>query len=194
MTTVSGGARAVDFDRSGGFSIDTISKSGTNRFTGEVSYQFQNASMTAPLNDGSSVALRAGPDLDHGERRRTGASEQAFLLRLLLPARSAARQPREQLRRAAGYERTRDEGFGKVTFTPTSSVLLNFSYRGSDRTDLSDLFGPSSSATTGTGGKSNQKIGIAEGSWVINSRSLLTFKYNHYSLDDAGHARTTSPT
>ena len=32
------------------------------------------------------------------------------------------------------YKRTRDEGFGKLTFTPTSSVLLNVSYRGSDRT------------------------------------------------------------
>ena len=55
------------------------------------------------------------------------------------------------------YKRTRNEGFGKVTFTPTSSVLLNFSYRDSKRTDISDLFGPSSSATTGTGGKSSRR-------------------------------------
>ena len=31
VTVIKGGARAVDFDRSGGFSIDSVSKSGTNR-------------------------------------------------------------------------------------------------------------------------------------------------------------------
>lgn len=35
VTTIKGGARAVDFDRSGGFTIDSVSKSGTNRFSGE---------------------------------------------------------------------------------------------------------------------------------------------------------------
>ena len=34
ITTVKAGARAVDFDRSGGFSVDSVSKSGTSRFTG----------------------------------------------------------------------------------------------------------------------------------------------------------------
>ena len=53
VTTIKGGARAVDFDRSGGFTIDSVSKSGTNRFTGEVSYQFQTPGMTADLTSGA---------------------------------------------------------------------------------------------------------------------------------------------
>src|SRR5262245_1330653 len=53
VTTIKGDARAVDFDRSGGFSIDTISKSGTNRYSGALSYQFQTSAMTAALNNGS---------------------------------------------------------------------------------------------------------------------------------------------
>jgi Carboxypeptidase regulatory-like domain len=53
VTTIKAGAQAVDFDRSGGFSIDTISKSGTNRFAGELSYQFQDDSMAAGLESGS---------------------------------------------------------------------------------------------------------------------------------------------
>src|SRR5437764_248008 len=32
-------AKAVDFDRAGGFFIDSVSKSGTNKMTGEVQYQ-----------------------------------------------------------------------------------------------------------------------------------------------------------
>ncbi len=65
-------------------------------------------------------------------------------------------------------------------------MLLNFSYRGSSRTDPSDLFASNASATTGTGGKADQRIGIAEGSWIINSRSLLTFKFNHFALETQG--------
>ena len=53
VTTTKGGARAVDFDRSGGFSIDSVSKSGANRFAGEVSYQFQTPGMTADLTSGA---------------------------------------------------------------------------------------------------------------------------------------------
>ena len=55
------------------------------------------------------------------------------------------------------YNSTRNEGFGKLTFTPTSQILLNGSYRYSHRLDKSDLFGQASAATTGTGYESQQK-------------------------------------
>src|SRR5688500_8727766 len=43
VTTIKGGARAVDFERSGGFSIDSVSKSGTNRFSGMLAFDLQTA-------------------------------------------------------------------------------------------------------------------------------------------------------
>src|SRR5688500_17388669 len=49
VTTVRGGARAVDFDRSGGFTIDSVSKSGTNRFMGELTWQLMTSNMVAAL-------------------------------------------------------------------------------------------------------------------------------------------------
>ena len=186
VTTIRGGARAVDFDRAGGFSIDTISKSGTNRYAGEVSFQFQTADMTASLNNGSASRY---------EQDRTWLTANVggpLLANKLFFYGSYYRPEVTRENRANKYgelpnfERTRDEGFGKVTFTPLSSVLLNFSYRGSTRTDTSDLFASNASATTGTGGKADQRIGIAEGSWIINSRSLLTFKFNHFALETQG--------
>jgi hypothetical protein len=84
------------------------------------------------------------------------------------------------------YELERDEGFGKVTVTPTNSVLLNFSYRGSDRADRSNRFNRNQAGTTGSGNDAQQQIGIGEGSWVINSRSLLTFKYTHFAYETKG--------
>src|SRR5580704_16141347 len=50
FTVVKGGATAIDFNRAGGFSINSISKSGTSQFHGEGSYRFQTLGMTAAQN------------------------------------------------------------------------------------------------------------------------------------------------
>ena len=65
-------------------------------------------------------------------------------------------------------------------------MLLNFSYRDSHRLDTSDLFASTASATTGTGNEAWQKIGTLEGSWVVNSRSHLTFQYTDYANETQG--------
>ena len=59
VTTTKAGARAVDFDRSGGFSIDSVSKSGANRYAGEISYQAQTAGMSAELTSGLQSRFQA---------------------------------------------------------------------------------------------------------------------------------------
>ena len=84
------------------------------------------------------------------------------------------------------YELNRNEGFGKVTITPASSVLLNVSYRGSDRQDKSNRFAANQAPTTGSGNDAQQQIGIGEGSWIINSKSLLTFRYTHFAYETRG--------
>jgi hypothetical protein len=52
VTVVKGGARAVDFDRAGGFAMDSVSKSGTSKYSGQLSYQLQSAGMSSDLNSG----------------------------------------------------------------------------------------------------------------------------------------------
>jgi hypothetical protein len=65
-------------------------------------------------------------------------------------------------------------------------VLLNFSYRHSNRLDTGEMFLSDASATTGTGDESTLRIATAEGSWVINSRSLATFKYTNFGNETSG--------
>jgi carboxypeptidase family protein len=181
VTTIKGAARAVDFDRAGGFSIDSVSKSGANHFNGEVSYQLQDKSMSAALTSGSQsryeqnrswfVANVGGPVVPNRmyfygsyyrpEKTRTDRSNNYGAL--------------------PDYESTRNEGFGKLTYTPISSALLNFSYRHSKREDVSDLFAQSASPTTGQGTEATLKIATVDGSWVVNSRSHLSFKYTHFA-------------
>ena len=186
VTTIKGGARAVDFDRSGGFSIDSVSRSGTNRYAGELSFQLQDSSMAADVTSGALsrfaqdrswlVANLGGPVV----RNRLN-----FYGSYYRPERT--RQNRANLYGdLPRYESDRNEGFGKLTLTPVNSVLLNVSYRNSHRLDRSDLFANDASATTGTGYESWLEIGIAEGSWVLNSRSLVTFKYTHFVNETTG--------
>ena len=186
VTTIKGGAQAVDFDRSGGFSIDSVSKSGTNRFAGEISYQAQTAGMSADLTSGSQSRYQA-------DRSWLTASIGGPVIPNRVHFYGSYYRPENRRENRANlygelpeYELNRNEGFGKVTITPANSVLLNLSYRGSDRSDRSNRFLANQSATTGSGNDAQLKIGIAEGSWVINSRSLATFSYTYFANETTG--------
>jgi hypothetical protein len=53
VTVLKGGAKAVDFNRAGGFAIDSVSKSGTGQYHGELSYQLQTKGMASELTSGA---------------------------------------------------------------------------------------------------------------------------------------------
>jgi hypothetical protein len=186
VTTIKGGGRAIDFDRSGGFTIDTVSKSGGSRYAGEVSFQFQDSSWTSGLASG--VQSRYEQD-----RSWIVASLGGPVIANRLHFYGSYYRPENRRENRANlygdlpqYRRTRNEGFGKLTFTPTGSALLNFSYRDSKREDRSALFASNASPTTGTGDEGRLRIGIAEGSWILNSRSHVTFKYSYFGNETLG--------
>jgi hypothetical protein len=192
VTTVRGGARAVDFDRSGGFSIDSVSKSGTNRFSGMLQYQFQTADMSADLS---------GPTVSRYEQDRSWvmanlggpiSSDKLFFFgSYFRPDRT-----RELQSNAYGtlpnFDYKRNEGFGKLTFTPMGNVLINGSYRDSKREETSNEFGQFQSGTTGSGSEARQRIAIAEASWVLGRLSHLTAKYTNFGLETRGQPDVTS--
>src|SRR5262245_30948300 len=186
VTVVRGGARAVDFDRSGGFSMDSVSKSGTSAYHGQLGYQFQNAGMSADLNSG--ILSRYEQDRSWINVNLGGP----ILSNRLYFYGSYYRPDQTRDNRAnlygplPQYDSTRNEGFGKLTYTPTRSLLFNFSYRDSKRVDVSDLFLSNASPTTGSGSEARLKIGTADGSWVINARSFATFKYTHFTNETQG--------
>jgi len=122
VNVVKGGARAIDFNRAGGFNIDSVSKSGTNRLTGQVGYRFQSHSMSAKLQNGSASRYdknRSWTDLSVGGP--------------VLPSKvffyGSYYRPTENRRNAStaygsvpDYDSARNEGFGKVTVAPTKAA------------------------------------------------------------------------
>lgn len=186
VTVIKGGARAVDFERAGGFSIDSVSKSGTDKWMGEVSYRLQNSGMAADLKSGSLSRYEQDKDWITGGLGGPLVKDKLYFYgSYYRPAIS--RDNRANLYGPLPqYKSTRNEGFGKLTFTPTSKILLNLSYRQSKRLDESDLFASNASSTTGTGTQIKQKILTGDGSWIINPKSYLTFKYTKFENPTQG--------
>lgn len=186
VTTIKGGARAVDFDRSGGFTIDSVSKSGSSKVSGQISYQLQTAGMSADLQSGTQsryeqdrgwLVVNAGGPV---------VPDHLFFYGSYYRPETTRDNRANNYGALPKYESTRNEGFGKLTFTPIQRVLLNASYRDSKREDKSDLFAANAAPTTGTGAEIRQKIGTLEGSWIIGPRSHATFKYTHFANASLG--------
>jgi len=186
ISIVKGGARAIDFNRAGGFSMDSVSKSGTSRFSGEVSERYQSSGMRAQLITCAS-ATTPSTACNNQAKSYFDANLGGPAVKDKLFFYGSYYQPhasRVNVSNAYGslpnYSSNRYEGFGKLTLTPKSGVLLNASYRGSKRVDKSNLFGNFATVSTGTGGKTTEKILTADGSWIINANSFLSFKMTHF--------------
>ena len=186
VTVTRGAARAIDFERSGGFSIDSVSKSGTSQYHGQLSFQFMNKGMVSDLAPG--VTSRYEQDRTWFNANLGGpvVKDRLYFYGSYYRPQNTRENRANLYGELPQYESTRNEGFGKLTFTPRPSILLNASYRDSKRVDTSDLFVDNASATTGSGSEARLKIATADGSWVIGSRSYATFKYTHFANETLG--------
>jgi len=186
MTTVKGGANAIGFNRSGGFLVNTLSKSGTNQFKGQVSYQIQNDSMTAPLDIDSEAT--ADPNKDWFVANLGGP----IIPEMLYFFASYYRPTESGTNRANVYgevpdrDETRDEFFGKLTFTPTASLMFVGSYRDSSTDQSGFGVGEFEAGSVSWGSDSSLKIAVLEGSWVITDNSLLSFKFSDFKNTGSG--------
>jgi hypothetical protein len=187
VAVVKGGADATEFNRSAGITVNTVSRSGTNSFHGALSYQMQPESLIADRETTSAsvfeedkswaVANLGGPILK---------DRLFFYASYYRP--TSERQNRSNLYgEVPDFKSTRDELFGKLTFSPTDSILLNGSYRTSDREDEHyGVGGEAYSGSTSSGSKAEQNIAILEGSWIINDRSYATVKFTDFENPTAG--------
>src|SRR4029078_4850722 len=192
VNVVKGGAAAVPFNRAGGVNIDSVSKSGTNRFTGQAGYRFQTHAMTADLQNGSASRYDK-------ERSWTDVSAGGPVLPGKVFFYGSYYRPTENRRNAStaygsvpDHDNARHEGFGKVTMAPTTSTLVNVSSRSSHRLDTGAQFGGATAGTAGTGNEAWQRIGTADGSWMLNGHNFITFKSPHFENPTQGRPDNTS--
>lgn len=185
-SVIKGGARAVDFERSGGFTVDSVSKSGSNEFKGEVSFQILDNNFIADRDSNTNLKF----DQD---RTWANANFGGPLLRDSLYFYGSYYRPvfkRDNQANLYGelppYKLERNEYFGKLTYAPIQSLNFNGSYRSSDREETNDTFTSTQAATTGFGYQSELKIGTLDGTWIPNSKMYGSFKYTDYQNPGGG--------
>jgi hypothetical protein len=180
VAVVRGGANAVGFNRSGGFLINTLSKSGTNQFRGQINYQIQTDSMTSAVTD--ELEETYDPNYDWLSANLGGPIIPEMLYFFVSYYRPTEdRQNRGNVYgEVPDYSKNRTEYFGKLTFTPTNSLMFSASYRDSETDASNSGVDEYTSAENSNGNDATLKIGVLEGSWVVSDSSLLTFKYSSF--------------
>jgi len=185
VSIIRGGTTARGFNRSGGFSINTISKRGTNEFHGEASYKVQASGLTSKQKSGSATQFQE-------DQKWITASLGGPIIQDKLFAYGSYYRPtvsRKNVSNALGtvpdFKSTRNEYFGKLTFAPTSNILLDASYRTSDRASRNRGVGQFAAPSTSQGDDASQDIIIVEGSWIMDEKSSFSFKFTDFQNNTA---------
>ncbi len=188
VNVVKGGAKAMEFNRAGGFQIDSVSKSGTNKFSGEIAYQARPSSFVADQVGTRSLTF------DQDRSWATVNLGGPILQDRLFFYGSYYRPEFKRSNQAnvygdlPEYSLKTNEEFLKLTYTPIQSLLINGSYRHSKSRETSNQFTPLQAGTTGSGSETKLQLGTLETSWVIDPKSFATFKFTDFRNPGAGTA------
>lgn len=183
VSVVKGGARATDFNRAAGFTIDTVSKGGTNEIAGQVSYQVQTDAMRGDITGESTEDYKEGKDWAVANLGGPVLRDRLYFYGSYYRPTIDRTERSNVYGPTPDYNSTRNEYFGKLTYTPTASILLNGSYRDSGEETEWASVGNASAASTALNEDSKLKIGIIEGSWILNQRSFVSAKFTDFKLD-----------
>jgi len=194
VNVIRGGAKAVDFDRAGGFLIDSVSKSGTNRFSGQLSYQALKHGFISDQK--GTVNSRFDQDRDWTTINIGGPvlRDRLFFYGSYYRPYFTKSNQANLYGTLPEFKSSRNEYFGKLTATPTESWLINGSYRRSHRIDTAADFASTSGPTTGEESETTLKIGTLEISKVISPKSFATAKFTDFKNPGGGRPVTVVDT
>ncbi len=178
-----GGAKAIGFNRSGGFAINTISKSGTNDFHAKIEYKTQPKSLVADKDDADGTKYEldktwitssvSGPLIE---------DELFFYASYYRP--EVTKENNENVRGPVkDYSSVRNEYFGKLTYAPTDDMLFNVSYRDSDRDGEGLGVGAFDADSTSYGDDAQQTIFTVDGSLILDDSTTISFQYSTFELE-----------
>ncbi|MFT6897204.1 MAG: hypothetical protein ACJA13_001610 [Paraglaciecola sp.] len=193
VTIERGGAKAIGFNRAGGISVNTMSKSGTNDFHASVEYRIEPKSLASDKETTASTLSTYKEDKAWISANFSGPliEDELFFYgsyfgpQVTRDNKETAYGPTKQ------YKSERDEYFGKFTWAPTDDLLLNLSYRTSDKDVAGDSVSSKATDSTSEGASVSQDILTFDGSYFIGDSTILTFQYSDFSNKNAGRPDTT---
>jgi hypothetical protein len=182
------GGLTPEVGRTGGFLVNAITKSGTNDFHGGASVEYGPVQWVADSRD---------PTLQRSkfEKFRPGVQIGGPLWRDHLFFYGSANFNRvTEKDRVNQFGSTptvivendlpdsktnTDEYFGKLTLNPTSSILIDGSYRYRNIDSTNTSIDSRAAASTGINGNTKDKVGVASLLWTITPTWSMEAKYNH---------------
>ena len=195
VNVVRGGATAVDFNRAAGFQIDSVSKSGANQLFGELSYQLLHPDFVADQDGAQNLTYQQERSWLTGNLGGPILPDRLFFYGSYYRPESRRQNQANLYGPLPEFTSERNEYFGKLTFTPIQSLLINASYRDSHKVESSgDAFGSFRAGTTGTGYDTRLRVGTFETSWIISGNSYATFNFTDYRNPGFGTADVLADT
>ena len=183
LTFARGGARAVGFNRSGGFSMDSTAKSGTDTFSAGIEYALEPRSLVADRRTRPN-----SPGHQDTDRQRIVLNAAGPVVPSRLFFYASYFEPREDRTNqdttygaVKDYANERREYYTKLTYAPTDTVLLNAGYRTSKREESGVSIGPRDADSTSLGGEAEQVVANFDGVCQVG-QTELSFRLNDYEL------------
>ena len=182
------GGISPEYGRTGGFLVNAVTKSGSNTLHGGLSVEYSPVEWTADSTDPTiqrskferfRPGVQVGGPLwrDHiffyGSANLNRVSEQERVNQF----GSAPGNPIENPIPDADTDT--DEFFGKLTMNPTSSILIDASYRYRDIESTNNGIGTRSQASVAENGFTKDHVGVVSALWTVTPTWSLEAKYNH---------------
>ena len=176
-----GGANAVGFNRSGGFSVDSKSKSGTNEFQAGFEHKIMPKNFVGETDRG----VKATTDNSWTTMYASGPliEDQLFFYGSYYGPRAERDNKETAYGDVKDYSSERDEYFGKLTWAVTDNILVNGSYRTSERIDKGASIEFDESDDVSRGEFKELEVFTLDGSWVINDSTVFTAQYTSFATD-----------
>tara|TARA_R110002167_G_scaffold181944_3_gene382301 strand:- start:322 stop:3252 length:2931 start_codon:yes stop_codon:yes gene_type:complete len=180
-----GGAKAIGFNRSGGISINTLSKSGTNDFHASVEYRVEPKSLTSDKDELAGSEATSKQDRSWITTSISGAliEDELYFYGSFYSPDTTQSNKETAYGATKDKETNRDEYFGKLTWAPTEDLLLNLSYRNIDKATIGDSIAAKSADSRSAGSTEDTKLFIFDGSYLINDDTVLSFQYSDFQFD-----------
>ena len=182
----------MDFNRAGGFSIDSVSKSGTSQYHGELSYQFQTKGMAAELTSGAQSRYEQDRDWLNASLGGPILKDRLYFFGSYYRPTKSQVQRGQPLRRAPRVRQHAERGLRQADLHAHQDHPAERQLPGIQAVETGAQFAANASATTGTGSEARLKIFTTDGSWVVNSKSFATFKYTHFANPTQGQPDNTA--
>ena len=194
LTFARGGAKAVGFNRSGGFSMDSTAKSGSDTFHAGIEYAMEPRGLAADRRGVPGSFTRQDTD-----RQRIVLNAAGPILPSRLFFYASYFEPREDRTNndtayglVKDYVNERREYYARLTYAPMDTALLNVGYRTSNRDENGVSVGPLDADSTSLGGAAEQTVASFDGVWQIG-RTELSFRFNSYDLSGSSRPDVVLP-